>query len=618
MTTFDSTKSPLHVLLQEIVDGQLQLPDFQRGWVWDDAHIRSLLVSIGRSFPVGTVMLLEVGGEARFQIRPVEGIELGKDSDALAERLILDGQQRLTSLTQVLKLNAPVKTKDENKREIERHYYIDIEKALEAEGDLEDAIIGVDAERTIRENFGRDVVLDLSTPEKEFAAFCFPCNQILNSDKWEEGLNEFDSSRFQKYMAFRKLVLSAFREYQMPVIELKRTTSKEAVCLVFEKVNTGGVPLSVFELITATYAADGFNLRDDWFGSSVLKLEGRQARISKRLLLKGVEATEFLQGMTLLHMMERRAADIAAGKKGKEVTPVSAKKEHVLALPLEAYTKWSEALTEGYVEADRFLRDQGLHHFRFLPYRSQLIPLSALMVKIKERWREPRVKDKIARWYWCGVLGEQYGSTIETKVAQDLVELLAWISDDSAPEPSTIVASSFQASRLDTLRSRGSAAYRGIYVLLQREGASDFFWKQRMVDIDKDDIRIDIHHIFPKKWCADQGLNPKMYDSIVNKTALSYKANRKIGGKAPSEYLRQIQEDKQVQMDDEAMDKILTTHLIDPGLLRQDNFAEFYERRKATLLSMIERVMGKTAVHGTVSMETDEEDVESEGVEAES
>lgn len=618
MTTFDSTKSPLHVLLKEIVVGQLQLPDFQRGWVWDDAHIRSLLVSIGRSFPVGTVMLLEVGGEARFQIRPVEGIELGKDSDALAERLILDGQQRLTSLTQVLKLSAPVKTKDENKREIERHYYIDIEKALEAEGDLEDAIIGVDGERTIRENFGRDVVLDLSTPEKEFAEFCFPCNQILNSDKWEEGLNEFDSSRFQKYMAFRKLVLSAFREYQMPVIELKRTTSKEAVCLVFEKVNTGGVPLSVFELITATYAADGFNLRDDWFGSSVLKVEGRQARMSKKLLLKGVEATEFLQGMTLLHMMERRAADIAAGKKGKEVTPVSAKKEHVLALPLEAYTKWSEALTDGYIEADRFLRDQGLHHYRFLPYRSQLIPLSALMVKLKERWREPRVKDKIARWYWCGVLGEQYGSTIETKVAQDLVELLAWISDESASEPSTIVSSSFQASRLDTLRSRGSAAYRGIYVLLQREGASDFFWKQRMVDIDKDDIRIDIHHIFPKKWCADQGLNPKVYDSIVNKTALSYKANRKIGGKAPSEYLRQIQEDKQVQMDDGAMDQILTTHLIDPGMLRLDNFDAFYEKRKATLLSMIERVMGKTAVHGTTSMDTDEEDVESEGVEAES
>jgi len=73
-------------------------------------------------------MLLETGGEARFQERGVEGVALPKG--AKAERLILDGQQRLTSLTQVLKLTTPVMTQDSNKREIKRHYYFDIEKAL--------------------------------------------------------------------------------------------------------------------------------------------------------------------------------------------------------------------------------------------------------------------------------------------------------------------------------------------------------------------------------------------------------------------------------------------------------------------------------------------------------
>ncbi len=61
----------------------------------------------------------------------------------------------------------------------------------------------------------------------------------------------------------------------------------------------------------------------------------------------------------------------------------------------------------------------------------------------------------------------------------------------------------FQPNRLDTLRSRTSAAYRGLYVLLQREGAMDFFWKARMVDLDRDERKIDIHHIFPRKWCED-------------------------------------------------------------------------------------------------------------------
>ncbi len=105
MSTFDSTKAGLSKLLDQIVEGKLQLPDFQRGWVWDDTHIRSLLVSIARSFPIGSIMLLETGGTARFQIRPVESVSL--TSGLTAERLILDGQQRLTSLTQVLKSTYP-------------------------------------------------------------------------------------------------------------------------------------------------------------------------------------------------------------------------------------------------------------------------------------------------------------------------------------------------------------------------------------------------------------------------------------------------------------------------------------------------------------------------------
>ena len=172
MSSFDSTKTELGKLLNEIVECKIQLPDFQRGWVWDDEHIRSLMVSIARSFPIGAIMLLENGGEARFQERPVEGVPTTNGSKA--ERLILDGQQRLTSLTQVLKLATPVATQDANKREIKRYYYFDIGKTLSGPVTFDDVIVGVPEDRVIRTNFGRDVVLDLSTPEKEYASFHFP------------------------------------------------------------------------------------------------------------------------------------------------------------------------------------------------------------------------------------------------------------------------------------------------------------------------------------------------------------------------------------------------------------------------------------------------------------
>src|SRR5690606_16245324 len=163
MSTFDSTKTPLPDIIRQITDGKTQLPDFQRGWVWDDEHVRSLLVSIARSFPVGAVMLLNTGGDVKFQVRPIENVTFPHRLPE-PEQLILDGQQRLTSLTQVLALDQPAKTFDEKKRPIERYYYIDIELALQ-EGRLDEAFFSVEADRKKKSDFGRKVDLDLSTRE---------------------------------------------------------------------------------------------------------------------------------------------------------------------------------------------------------------------------------------------------------------------------------------------------------------------------------------------------------------------------------------------------------------------------------------------------------------------
>jgi hypothetical protein len=598
MSAFDSGKTSLKDLLNEIVEGKLQLPDFQRGWVWDDEHIRSLLISIARSFPIGAVMLLETGGDVRFQVRPVEGVSLPNGNKA--ERLILDGQQRLTSLAQVLKLLTPVTTQDANKREIKRYYYFDIEKALSGPATLDDVIVGVPEDKIVRTNFGRDVLLDLSTRQKEYENFCFPCSQVMVSDEWEDGLMAKFSDRFSRYMEFRRLILNEFRSYQVPIIELKKETSKEAVCLVFEKVNTGGVQLSVFELVTATYAADGFNLRRDWYGEGQEK--GRHAKLAPKALLKDTAATDFLQGISLLHTYEVRQQDIAAGKTGKAITPVSAKREHILQTPLAAYKKWADKLVQGFFEADQFLRLLGFHDPRFLPYRPQLVPLAAVLAQIGDRWLEPQIQSKLAQWFWCGVFGELYGSAAETRVALDFQELLKWFDDDSAPLPKTVIDAGFQATRLESMRSRTSAAYRGLYVLVQHNGAEDFFWKIKMVDLDRNEKGIDIHHIFPRKWCEDAKISGRIFNSIINKTAISYRANRKIGGKAPSLYLQQVQTDKAVQLTDPAMDAILRTHFIEPTNLRADNFEAFFSARRSALLNLVESAMGKQAVHNGIGM----------------
>ncbi|MEW5968495.1 MAG: DUF262 domain-containing protein [Pseudomonadota bacterium] len=601
MSNFDSTKENLSDILKKIVEGKLQLPDFQRGWVWDDAHIKSLLVSIARSFPVGAVMLLETGGDVKFQVRPIENVELDRN-DIEPEELILDGQQRLTSLTQVLKLDKPVKTFDEKGRVIKRHYYIDIEMALS--GNLEDAFISVDEEKIIKTNFGRnikkitneqgeEIALDFSTTEKECKAFYFPCNQILNPDQWEQTLIDLYPEKMANYMKFRKLVIYAFKLYAVPVIRLNKENSKEAVCLVFEKVNTGGVPLSVFELVTATFAAEGYNLRDDWYGHPERNPIGRAKRLSdKESILKLVEPTDYLQVISLLSTLEQRKADISADKTGKFISAVSAKRSAILGMSLNDYQKWSNDVEAGFLLVAKFLRKECFFFTKDLPYRTQLVPLAAILTLLKERWLEPKIYEKLSQWFWCGVLGELYGGAVETRIANDLEDFSNWVLNLDH-EIRTIQEASFQAQRLKTLRSRLSAAYKGLNTLLLREGAQDFFWKESVQNLDVEEVALDIHHIFPKKWCEDNGKPSKIYDSILNKTPISYKANRMIGGKAPSKYLNDLQNHKTVLMDDMGMNKILATHFIDPELLRADDFEAFIEARQQQLLKIISRVMGK-------------------------
>ncbi|MBK8750285.1 MAG: DUF262 domain-containing protein [Candidatus Competibacteraceae bacterium] len=612
MSTFDSTKRLLPEILADIVKGKIQLPDFQRGWVWDDDHVRSLLISVARSFPVGAVMLLEAGGEANFQVRPVENVSFD-GFPPKADLLILDGQQRLTTLTQVLALKGTVKTYNDKGKHIERYYYFHIPTVLEGPERLEDALLALEPDRKRKTNFGRDVMLDVSTRELECRHLYFPCSELLNSDSWEESLNEHAPEHFSLYMEFRKAVLNTFRSYQLPIIALKKETSKEAVCLVFEKVNTGGVALSVFELMTATYAADGYNLRDDWFGSNLRNVESRQKRLSHQPLLNSVETTDFLQAIAMLHTLDRRRADLAVGKTGKQVTPVSAKRATILLLPLAAYQKWADRIEVGFLLAAKFLRKECLTNLRDLPYRTQLAPLAAVLALLGNRWLEPRIHDKLARWYWCGVLGELYGGAVETRIANDVEELLGWIEGNTEP-PRTITDAAFQPDRLDRLTSRLSAAYKGLNVLVLREGAKDFFWKANIRELDAEDVALDIHHIFPQDWCEKNGSIPrKLYNTVVNKTPISYKANRMIGGSAPSQYLQKIQKHSQVQIGDADMNTILGSHCIPADHLRSDDFAAFYQARKQNLLILIEKAIGKQAIAVAMPEEDDTEMEEMEG-----
>ena len=584
--SFDSTKTPLQELLARADSGKLQLPDFQRGWVWDDDRIKSLLASVSVSFPIGAVMLLETGGEhIRFKPRPLAGTH-ERLRTVPPETLILDGQQRLTSLYQALMSQTVVETKDAKNKPIRRWYYIDMKKAVEAEADREDALLSVPEDKRTK-SFGGEITLDVTTPEREYAGDLFPVNRIFGSAEWRQAYNKhwnYAPEKIQLYDEFERDVIKRFEQYQIPLIELKKETPKEAVCLVFERVNTGGVALTVFELLTASFAADDFQLRDDW--------NAREKRLKEQHpVLRHMQNDDFLQAISLLVTQTRRRDALAVGTTTDKAPGISCKRKDILKLEVGDWQAWADRVEAGFVRAARFLYGQKIFKARDLPYRTQLVPLAAIFVDLGRDGETEGARQKIARYYWCGVLGELYGGAIESRFARDLPEVVAMVRGE-AVEPITVQESSFQANRLLTLRTRNSSAYKGLYALLMRDGGRDFRTGEPIEAQTFFDDKIDIHHIFPEKWCKTASIEPGTYNSVINKTAISARTNRQIGGKAPSKYLPAVE--RAAGVEPPRMDEILGSHCITAALLRTDRFWEFYAARAETLLKRIESATGKS------------------------
>jgi len=236
-------------------------------------------------------------------------------------------------------------------------------------------------------------------------------------------------------------------------------------------------------------------------------------------LLKVVSSSDFLTAITLLERYYIR-------QNGGEA--ISCKKRDVLKLTLKTYQKYANELTEGFIQAANFMKEQRIFTARDLPYSTQLIPLSVILTILKDKAKDSTVKQKIVNWYWCGVFGEMYGGANETRYATDVAGIMDWIN--GGKEPDTVQRAYFQPTRLLSLQSRLSAAYKGIMALILKEGCLDFITGSAMDFTTFIDEGTDIHHIFPRKYCEDHKLEKRKWNSIVNKTPLFAKTNRSIGG----------------------------------------------------------------------------------------
>ena len=581
----ESNDKSLNDLLMMVETGKAQLPEFQRSWVWDNTKICKLIESITSGFPMGAAMFLANGGDSiRFKYRKFTGVD---DSvTAIPEYLVLDGQQRLTTLFQVFKCKAPVITRlDTNKdKDIKRYYYLDIKKCLDPDADRLDAIISVSENKLLTSDIGRTVTLDLSTREKEYENLMFPLNIVFNTSDvmdWMMGLNNKYSSNPEinaLYKCFYEEIIKKILEYKMPVIKLDKDTKKEAVCQIFENVNTGGVPLTVFELITATFAADEYDLREDW---NIIKQSFKDKKLTT---LSDITGANFLAAMTLLVSYKKSLDGNGA---------VTCKKRDILRLDINDYKANHDALVGGFESAASFLVHQGIYSDNDLPYSSQLIPLAAIFAYDNEK-KDKRAfilghnKELLAQWYWCGVMGELYGGANEARFALDIANVFEWINGGSQPD--TVTRSNFQPTRLLSMQTRNSAAYKGVMALIMQDAPLDFMSGEKMSVATYLDEDTDIHHIFPEAYCISMKYSRDKWNSVVNKTPIYASSNRSIGGRAPSKYIKTMFDKG---LDEEKVKAAISSHKINYEYLSADMFDEYFIDRAIRLLDRIEKATGK-------------------------
>ena len=589
-----SLDTNLSQLLQEVASGKMQLPEFQRSWTWDDNRIQGIIASLSQGYPMGAIMRLQYGNpDICFKYRTFEGVGA---LDVVPDHLVLDGQQRLTSIYQSIYSGKAVKTKTDKGKELKRFYYLSMKDCLDETLDRLEAVVAVPEDKRIKANFDRDVVLDLSDTTKEYENKMFPINIVFDSTilmKWNFGYMmhyQGNAQALKLLERFQSEVINTIVAYKLPVITLDKSTPREAVCKVFENVNTGGVPLTVFELVTATFATyqdpithEGFDLRKDWEKcKKIIRADGDTLRTD---LFDGIDETAFLTTVTLYtSYLDKQANKIGA---------VSCKKKDVLNLKFESYLQNRDQVLAGFQMAREFLlKYQYVFRMRDLPYATQMIPLAAICAVLgKTKVNEANTTKVLTRWYWCGILGEMYGGANETRYANDIEDIVDEVY--GKPNPArTVNAAFFSATRLLTLQTRLSAAYKGIMALLYKEKCRDFM-NDTTIDLVNSMVQSpDIHHIFPEAYCVKSGIKRQRYNSIINKTPILPETNRSIGGNAPSVYIKGILK-KVDGLTEEELKERIESHFVNYSALSADDFDTYFIDRAKALLVLIEKAMGK-------------------------
>lgn len=548
----DTNPRTLKDLLGEVHSLTMILPDFQRDFVWEPGATQELITSIANNYPAGSI--LRVRDTKRvFAAREFEGAP--KLNGHQHTFLVLDGQQRLTSLYQAFYGVG------------EHRYYISLKKLLDGL-DFEEAIFHVRATtKWVRahESFeiqAKELILPLSVLKGGTGGFLQWLLQATNNLPGSQRTEMLD-----KLTKINDNWIKTIDDYHFPVVTLSDKTEPDALCTIFETLNRTGVKLSVFELLTARFWPQNIKLRDLW----------EQAR-SAYPIIESFEVDPYyvLQAIAL----------------ACRNTP-SCKRSDVLNLKATDISEWWPKVVIGLKTGLEILSDDCKVLLpKWLPYQTMIGPLAAILAKVGlPKTAEAGVhREKLKRWFWCAVFGQAYESAPNSKSAKDVLELLEWLNGGAPPD--TITAFRFDPKMLRDVTPRQRAIYRGIICLILKNGARDFHTQAVITGKLMNEEGIDDHHVFPGMFLEKiKGIKiARQRDCVLNRTLIDRTTNQMISDRSPSKYLAVIKETPGFPFD-----AIMASHGLPTGTdspFWADDYEAFLTWRERQLWQEIKLVTG--------------------------
>jgi len=506
-------------IITQVIAGQIRVPTFQRGFVWDADRVAFLMDSLYKGYPFGSILLWRTKERLKFE-RKLGPFELPSVDPDYPVDYILDGQQRITSIFGVFQTDL-----EEESSEDWTRIYFDYRANPDAQ----------ESQFTALESQSFD-------PNRYFLL-----RNLFDTTAYRRATKDFDDQLAEKI----DKVQSVFKEARIP-IQMLSTDDRKTVAIVFERVNRRGVELDTLQLLSA------------WTWSEEFDLQRKFEDLAAELEPFGFSDVGLDQDMLL-----RCCAAVLAG---------DAKTETLINLNGAVVRDRFQEVMNGLKGAIDFLRDNlNVYSLNNLPYPAFLVPLCVFFAvpgNSQCRYNNEQ-RQAILKWFWRTCFSKRYNSQPIKSLQADIEEIVKLKHKQSSELEKITVTVHPDLFKKEKFRTNNVITKTFVLLLAQKHPYSFVTGSPiTLRDALKDYNRNEFHHLCPRAFL--RATNQLVYDEscLANFCFLSKADNNMLGGSAPSEYHN--------KMPQFFVDEILE-RAICPKTLFNNDFKAFIDERSELL-----------------------------------